>query len=103
MQSSFAIYTNHHPVADDLVNDWFDEVKHQKEIYFSNSTQYLKLRLEHLRGNIRIINFELEGDFYQIQEDGHIFPVPYEYFDVAFKLRLEINNLINDRQTKAET
>ncbi|CAH7265685.1 conserved hypothetical protein [Vibrio chagasii] len=93
MKKSVAVYTEEHPVADHRVNEWFEQVKEQEVINFSNNTQYLKLRLEHMKGTIVIDHFDMKGEECRIKEDGEIDYFPEDFLDVSFNLALEISKL----------
>lgn len=94
MKKVNVIYTTKHPIADHKVEEWFEKVKNQNTIYFSNQIQLLKLRVEHLKKNISIEKIDINNDFIYILEDGNVDHFPENFFDVSFKLAKQIAKLI---------
>lgn len=94
MKKSVAIHTNDHPTADHRIEEWFDSVKNQEIIHFSNNTQFIKLRLEHVKGNIHIDHFQINGEQCKILESGDMDYVPDGFFDTSFDMVRELSRLI---------
>lgn len=93
MTSKTVVYTTEHSIADQKVHEWFEEIKEQNVIYFSNSIQLVKLRLEHLKGNIVIDEIQLEEDVIHILEDGSFSYFPQNFFEYSFEMICEISEI----------
>ena len=84
------IHTDNNPIADHLVDEWFNEVKDQEIVYISNSIQFNKLRLEHLKNSIYVESFDLGGEIIIILENGELDYFPDGFFDHNFNIVKEI-------------
>jgi hypothetical protein len=88
------IYTDNHAIADHLSNSWFEKIKDQKEVSFSNSIQLLKIRVEHIKKNITVESIDLHGEIVHLDDKGTLDYCPEGFFDNSFDLVIEIEELL---------
>lgn len=107
MKKIQAILTKTHSVSDLKLDSWFESIKNNPVVYFSTQSQFIKLRLENLKGNIFIDNFILDQDTCHVLEDHKLDYFPEEAFCHSLELSKAIsksyrNNKIQEKNSSKE-
>lgn len=86
MKKIQAILTKTNSVSDLNVDSWFESIKNNSIVYFSTQPQFIKLRLENLKGNICIENFIIGQDTCRVLENHNLDYFPEEAFYHSLEL-----------------
>ena len=92
-------FTDTAAISDHMIEEWFCDIKDDKQVNISNQSQFMKLRLEHLRKTITVEHFDLKGDVVTILENGDMSFMPQGFFDHNFIMAREIMKLAHKNKT----